>query len=123
VTATRRLSLVTWYGVLGAPLAWAGAHVADWLVSESDCSIGGSGWDLSVDAWVLALVAISGVFAAGSMAAAVVAFLTTRRAGDALPGSRLHFLSTIGIVLGILFLTLIALNAVATIGLGECVQS
>jgi hypothetical protein len=123
MTAPRRLSVLTWYGVLGAPLAWAGAHVAAWWVSESNCSVGTAGWPLSVDAWVIALVVLAGTIAIGSEGAAIVAFRKTRDAGEGLPGSRLHFLSIIGIVVGVLFLTLIALNGLATLGLGKCVQS
>ena len=123
MTARRRLSIVTWYGVLGAPLAWAGAHVVEWLVSESNCSAGGGGWHLSLDVWVLALVLVAGALAAGAEAAAIVAYRSTRDAGDGLPGSRLHFLAIIGIVLGVLFLTLIVMSGLATFRLGECVQS
>jgi hypothetical protein len=118
-----RLSLLTWYGVLGAPLAWAAAHVTGWLMTETACSPGGSRWSVSVDAWSLGLVVAAGVVAVGSWAAAIWAFRATREAGPELPWSRLHFLSIIGMTVGLLFTTLIVISGLGAFALQECVGS
>jgi hypothetical protein len=121
-TPTSR-SLLVWYGVLGAPIAWAASHVIGWLVTETACSTAGSGWQLSVNAWSATLLVAAGATAAGAEAAAIWSFRATRGAGEDLPGARLHFLAVIGILLGVLFLTLIVISAIGSIALTECIQS
>jgi hypothetical protein len=116
-------SLLVWYGVLGAPVAWASSHVVGWIVTETACSTAGNGWAISVNAWSAALLLGAGTIAAGAEAAAIWSFRRTRGAGEDLPGARLHFLSVIGILLGILFFTLIVISAIGSIALTECVQS
>jgi len=124
VTRASRIApgLRTWYGVLGAPAAWALFLVAGVEVTQTACSPAGAG-AVSLDAWTIVLTVIAGAAAVGAEVAAVATFLATRDAGHELPASRVHFLSVIGIALGVLFTALIVMSGVGSLWLQECVQS
>ncbi len=114
-------NLLVWYGVLGAPVAWALAHLVGVGATDAGCSpIGVPG---SIDGWALGILVIAGLAAAGAEVAAILTFLATRESGEELPASRIHFLAVIGMMLGVLFLALILMAGIGALFLPECVQS
>jgi hypothetical protein len=121
---TRRLigsAAVRWYGVVGAPAAFALFHLAGVATSEAACSpVGIPG---SLDTWSLALMLVAVLAALGAEAAALLTYRATRGSGKELPASRVHFLSVIGITVGVLFSALILMGGVGNLVLPECVQS
>jgi len=112
---------VTWYGVVGAPAAFALFHLAGVSASEAACSpVGIPG---SFDTWSLVFTVAAVLAALGAEAAAILTYRVTRESGKELPASRVHFLSVIGITVGVLFLALILMGGVGSLVLPECVQS
>ncbi len=113
--------LVAWYGVLGAPAAWALSLLVGVEVTDAACSrVGAPG---SLDTWALGITVVAGLAAAGAEAAAIVTYRATRDSGKELPAARIHFLSVIGIAVGVLFLVLILMSGLGALALPECVQS
>ena len=68
-TGGRRLNLLQWFGLGGAPLAWAVMHVAGWGVSELHCAQGRLGVDART--WQIGATAVA--FAIWGLATAALA--------------------------------------------------
>src|SRR5436305_6453315 len=96
------LPALTWFGLLGAPVAWVGQFLVGFGASLAACGAAGRHWVEPVDGWTLAGTIVAATIAALGEAAAVTAFVATRRArgtgGDsgAQPLRRLHFLAAVG---------------------------
>jgi uncharacterized membrane protein YeiB len=115
----RRLSVLQWFGLLGAALAWTGVHVLGYGVAQAKCSTVGSGWDIAHNTWQLTLMAVGVVVVLAAQAAAITVFRATREADDQdpPPDGRLHFFATAAVVANVIFLTIIVLD-----GLGATVS-
>lgn len=121
---TAASQLLNWFGVLGAPLAWAGMHVVGYGVADAACSPAGSGWGLEPNTWATALTIACGTVALAAIVATVRVWRATRTSEDAPPPvGRMHFLATIGLVVAPLFLLLILLAGLGATVLPRCVQS
>lgn len=116
-------SVLLWFGVLGAPLAWAGLHVVGFGASTAACSDFGAQHSVDPNVWALALTVATGLVAAGALAAALVVWVATRTEDNAPPVGRMHFLATLGLILGPLFLFMILLAGLGATVLPQCVQS
>jgi hypothetical protein len=116
-------SVLLWFGVLGAPLAWTGLHVVGFGASTAACSDFGARHSVDPNVWALALTVSTGLVAAGALAAAVVMWVATRTEDNAPPVGRMHFLATLGLILGPLFLFMILLAGLGATVLPQCVQS
>ena len=124
----RRPSLVSsallWFGVLGAPFAWTGLHVVGFGASTAACNDFGARHAVDPNAWALALTFAAGLVAVGALAAAVVMWVATQTDEYAAPPvGRMHFLATIGLILGPLFLFMILMAGLGATVLPQCVQS
>jgi hypothetical protein len=116
------LELLVWFGVLGAPIAWALQHVTGFALTEADCNIGYRG-QVAVDGLTVAVTAAAATVAAAAELAAISAFRRTRDAGEDPPGSRVHFMSIIGMTIGPLFLAIILMSGLGVVFLENCHQS
>jgi hypothetical protein len=116
-----RSSLLVWFGVLGAPAAWAIQHVAGFGVGQAACSRARLG--VAVDPWTIGLTAGAAAIAVLAGLAAVVTWRATRDAGEEPPASRVHFLAVIGMTLTPLFLAIILMSGIGAVSLGACHQS
>jgi hypothetical protein len=114
------VSPLLWYSVLGAPAAWAAQFGISYWVTEAKCSVAGTRWGISVDAWVIALTVLAAAIALGAGCAAVGLFRATESADiDADPPSgRTRFFAAVGLAIAPIFLAIILLN-----GIGEVIQS
>jgi hypothetical protein len=123
----RRAGLFAWFGVLGAPFAWALQHVAGISVGLADCpdNARGPGWSVPVDALTIAIGGVAAAIAVLAGAAAVTALRATRDAAedDAPPAGRIHFLAVIGITITPLFLAIIVMSSAGGIAAIGCTQS
>jgi hypothetical protein len=116
---TRRRELLSWFAVLGPPFTWAAQHVAGYALTEVACDPGG--WDIPLDALTAAITAVAAVVVVLAGAAAITIFRITRDASEP-PGSRVHFLSIMGMALFPLFLFIIVMSGVGSIVLADCEQ-
>ena len=118
-------SALVWFGVFGAPLAWALQHITGYILSEATCDEAGRGWEVHSDTWTLA---VTGLAAAAACAAGVAALLTFRANRDAEddsppPEGRYYFLSIIGMTITPLFLAMILMSGLGSALLSGCPQS
>ena len=119
--------VLSWFGLLGAPLAWAAQFVVGYWLTEIGCSVGGDR-GLPVDAWTVAVTAVAAALAVLAAVAAITMFRETRQvAGEGgseepPPKGRVHFLATVGIVIAPLFLFIIVMSGVGVVVLEDCRQ-
>ena len=122
-TAGRRLNVLQWFGLVGAPLAWAALHVAGWGVSELHCAQGRLGVDPR--AWQIGATAVAFAIWALASAAALVAFRESRVAGEDPdpPLGRVHMLATAALAVNAVFFCLILLAGISTSVEAGCARS
>jgi hypothetical protein len=116
-----------WFGLFGAPAAWALLHVAGLQMQFATChdNAAGPGFHFDVDAWTLAITIVAAAVAVLAGLAAVTAFRATRDAeeDDPPPAGRIHFLAVIGMTITPLFLAMILMAGLGEVFLPSCVQS
>jgi hypothetical protein len=108
-----------WFGLLGAPLAWAGQLVVGYGVEEADCSAGSMRWGIESGTWELALTIATALVGALACAAAVLMLVRVRRREPDLQG-RVEFMAAGGILVSAVFLVLIVLGGAAAVYLEPC---
>jgi hypothetical protein len=114
--------LLLWFGVFGAPFAWAAQHVAGFGLTEASCGLAGQRTGVSLDAWTIVVTALGVAVAVLAAVAAIAVFRATRGAGEEPPGSRIHFLSIIGMTISPLFALIILMSGLGSVFLANCVQ-
>jgi hypothetical protein len=117
-------AVLLWFGVLGAPFAWASQHVTGYALTEATCSAAAAsgGWHVHLDALTIAVTALAATVALAALAAAIATFRAVRDRGPAPPGGRVRFLSVIGIAIAPLFLTMTLMGGLGVLFLDRCVQ-
>lgn len=122
-----RTAALSWFGLLGAPFAWAIQHVAGFALTQAQCN--GAGFDVHVDAWTIAITAPAALIAVLAELASIKVFRETRQvegvggSEEPPPKGRIHFLAVIGIAISPLFLFIILMSGLGATFLPECVQS
>lgn len=119
----RSLSLFMWFGLFGAPFAWAVQHVVGIGLIEAACNPPSPQWGVPVDGWTVATTAVAAIVAALSAAAAYMAYRATKDAGTDIPEARVRFLAIVGIVVSPLFLAIVLMSGITVVAFPECVQS
>jgi hypothetical protein len=116
-----------WFGLLGAPLAWMLQFLFGYGLTEVACDPGGDS-GVAFDGWTLVATALAAGLAVLAELAAFKVFRDTRQVEGAggseepPPKGRVHFLATLGLLLGPLFLCIIVMNGVGAIVLANCHQ-
>jgi hypothetical protein len=118
---SRRDGALLWFGVLGAPSAWALQHVTGYALSEAACREAGR--LANPDPWTIAVSAAAAAIAVLATVASVVVWRATRDAGNAPPAGRVHFMAVIGMTVAPLFLALVLMSGTGAVVLEGCVQS
>lgn len=122
-------TVLTWFGLLGAPAAWMLQFLVGYGLTEAACSEAGSRWDVSVDGITLAATISGAAVAITAGLAALKVWHDTRPVEGAggseepPPKGRVHFLATVGIVITPLFLAIILMSGFGVLSLPECRQS
>ena len=117
--STTRAGLLSWFAVLAAPTAWATQHILGFGLTVVACGAPG-GRDFDVSAWTIALTVAAATVAALAEVAAAVVLRATRDVGTDLPGSRIRFMSIVGLATNPLFLIIIVLSGVGVSLLDRC---
>jgi hypothetical protein len=119
--------LLMWTGLLAAPAAWAGQHVAGVSLEIVRCHdrAAGASPGVPVDAITIVIGAAAAVVAVIGLVAAVVAWRTARDVDDddPPPPGRIHFMGVIGMTVSPLFLAMIVMSSAGGVAIMECVQS
>jgi hypothetical protein len=114
--------VLLWYGVFGAPFAWAVQHVTGFGLTQASCGLAGSRTGVSLDTWTLLVTALAAAAAILAGAAAIAVYRATQDVGEEPPGSRIHFLSIIGMTISPLFLAIILMSGLGSFFLANCRQ-
>ena len=118
---TPRLALgLQVYALFGAPLAWTAQLVLGYGLTEAACGPSGRAWDIPVDTWEAVILVLALATAAGSWATAAVLHRAVTRGGIDDPRGRVKFLTTIGLVVGAIFVALILYTGTAVLSIEEC---
>jgi hypothetical protein len=120
----RRASLLMWFGVWAAPVAWALQHAAGVMFGIAQCNPNGRRWQISLATWDVAIAIVCALVALAGIVAAILAFRGTSERSEAPPpGSRIHFMAAMALTIGPLFLAIIVLNGLGTGLVDVCRQS
>jgi hypothetical protein len=117
------LPFLLWFGLLGAPLAWTVQHIFGFGLTQAACSLASRGSSVPVDSLTLVATIVATAIGVLAGAAAVAAFVATRDAGTELPGARIQFLATVGVVVTPIFLCIVLMSGISVLVLPECHQS
>jgi len=120
---SRRLTLLMWFGLFGAPTAWFAQHVFGLGLIEAACNPPSVLWGVPVDGWTVAATAVAAIVAVLSAGAAFMAYRATKDAGTQIPEARVRFLAIIGIVVSPLFLAIVLMSGITVVAFPECTQS
>jgi hypothetical protein len=117
----RRLSTLQWFGLLGGAAAWAAQFLGGFWVTQATCNPG-TIWSVDHDAWQIGLLAAGCTLAILAQTSAAIVFVRTRSAGDddEPPPGRLHFLAGAALVANVLFVAIMLMSAIASIGGSLC---
>ena len=116
-------SALLWFGLLGAPFAWATQHVAGYALTESSCDeVRRSESAIPLHTWTIVVSAAALTIALAAGAAALLTFIRTRDPGEAPPASRIHFLSVVALTITPLFVAIILMSGLGSLLLTPCVQ-
>ena len=114
-----------WFGVFGAPFAWAVQHVAGFALTLAACDPAGRTWDVPVDATTTVISIVAAAVAIAGGAAAVASWRETRGTEEygPPPEGRRYFLALVGMTIAPLFLAMIVMNGSGVLDLEGCHQS
>jgi hypothetical protein len=117
-----RLELLQWFGLLGAPLAWAAHLVLGYGLTQAGCGTGTAHWGVGSPGWQIGLIAAAATVAVASELAALKVFLQLRRFPDdgPPPPARMRFFAFGALIANVLFLTGIALNGIGVLAASGC---
>ena len=118
--APRLATLLQAYSLVGPPLAWAIQLVVGYGYTEATCGSGGVGGGIGLHPWEAIVAVAAGLVAGSAWAGAIALHAATGRGEIDDPLGRVRFLSTLGIVIGLIFLTLIAFTAAGTLAIDGC---
>jgi hypothetical protein len=116
----RLVTAIQWYAILGPPVAWAVELVLGYGFAEAACGSGGVSGGIGLHPWQGFLALGVGLIAAGGWAGAIMLHSATGRGEIDDPLGRVRFMSTVGIAIGLIFLTLIGFTAAGTLSLHGC---
>ena len=118
----RAAEFFTWFGLLGAALAWAVQLVVGFGATLAHCSPAGRVWGFDIDALEIALMVGGGIVVLLAEAAAIYVFTETSELHheDPPPWGRRHFFASAAMIGNALFLVAILLSGLGAIYLQEC---
>jgi hypothetical protein len=116
----RLVSALQWYALLGPPLSWAVQLVLGYYTTEAACGAAGRRLGVDVHTWNAVLTVAVLAVAFGGWASAAALHAATGRGEVEDPLGRIRFLSTAGLAIGIIFLTLIVFTGAGVLALPEC---
>lgn len=117
------VSPVLWFGVLGAPGAYAVQLGLGYWLTQAACSPAGEEWGISLSAWAIVVTALAALVAIG---AGLTSIWLYRRHGDRHdppPAGRVAFLAAVGMTVSVLFLLLILMTGAGVVTFRVCNQS
>lgn len=121
----RRLEILQWTGLLVGALVWAAAHVVGFGTTEASCNGAAPVFDIDFHLWeglINGFAALVGLTAA--LAAATV-LVQTREVSyeDDPPIGRIRFFAIAALIANVLFIMMVLLYLVGSLGNTPCTQA
>ena len=121
----RRLELLQWSGLLVGALVWAAAHVIGFGTTEARCNAASPTFGIDFHLWEGLITGFAGLVALSAALAASAVLVSTRDVSyeDEPPIGRIRFFAIAALIANVLFVMMILLYAVGSIGNTPCVQA
>jgi len=121
----RRLELLQWSGLLVGALVWAAAHVIGFGTTEASCNAASPTFGIDFSLWEGLITGLAGLAALSAALAATRVLVLTRDVSyeDEPPIGRIRFFAIAALIANVLFVMMIVLYAVGSIGNTPCVQA
>ena len=119
-SAPRLVTPIQWYAIVGPPLAWTVQLVIGYGFALAACGEGGVSGGIGLHLWQGSVALAAGLIAGSACGGAVALHVATGRGDVDDPVGRVRFMSTVGILIGLIFLTLIAFTAAGTLAIDGC---
>jgi hypothetical protein len=118
--APRLVNTIQWCAIVAPPLAWTVQLVLGYGFAIAACGGGGAGGGISLHLWQGLVSLAAGLVAGSAWGGAIALHAATGRGDVDDPVGRVRFMSTVGIAIGLIFLTLIAFTAAGTLSIDGC---
>jgi hypothetical protein len=127
--AETRQSLLLWFGVLAAPLAWTAQVIIAPDLAEILCYPGAAGsgrgnvWGIGLEVFLVGVTAVATAVAALGVAVSVACWRRLLASDDATPARRATWMALSGILVSALFLIAIMVGFIPMVFLESCTPS
>ena len=121
----RRLEILQWTGLLVGALVWAAAHVIGFGTTEAACNSAAPTFSVDFHLWEGLINGLAAVVALSAALAATAVLLRTRNVSyeDAPPIGRIRFFAIAALLANVLFVMIIVLYLVGSLGNTPCTQA
>jgi hypothetical protein len=121
----RRLELLQWTGLLVGALVWAAAHVIGFGTTEASCNAAAPTFGIDFHLWEGLINGLAGLVALSAALAATAVLVLTRDVSyeDEPPIGRIRFFAIAALIANVLFIMMVVLYAVGSLGNTPCTQA
>jgi hypothetical protein len=121
----RRLEILQWTGLLLGAVMWGAAHVIGYGTVEANCNSAGPSFGIDLHLWQALINGLSGAVSLGAALAATAVLVLTRDVSyeDEPPVGRIRFFAIAALIANVLFVMMVVLYTVGTLGNTPCTQA
>ena len=121
----RRLEILQWTGLLLGGLIWAAAHVIGFGTTEASCNAAAPAFGVHFHLWEGLINGVAGLVALTAALAATAVLVITRDVSyeDDPPIGRIRFFAIAALIANVLFVMIVVLYLVGTLGNTPCTQA
>ena len=121
----RRLELLQWTGLLGGAATGGAAHVIGYGTTEARCNGAAPIFDIDFHLWEGLINGLAALVALAAASAAATVLLQTRYVSyeDDPPIGRIRFFAIAALIANVLFIMMVLLYLVGSVGNTPCVQA
>jgi hypothetical protein len=121
----RRLELLQWTGLLVGALVWAAAHVIGFGTTEASCNAAAPTFGIDFHLWEGLINGLAALVALSAALAATAVLVLTRDVSyeDEPPIGRIRFFAIAALIANVLFIMMVVLYLVGTLGNTPCTQA
>jgi hypothetical protein len=121
----RRLEILQWTGLLVGAAMWAAAHVIGYGTVEAHCNSAGPTFGIDLHLWEGLINGLSGAASLCAALAATALLVLTRDVSyeDEPPIGRIRFFAIAALIANVLFIMMVVLYTVGSLGNTPCTQA
>ncbi|HSC50542.1 MAG TPA: hypothetical protein VLD16_09795 [Gaiellaceae bacterium] len=121
----RRLEILQWTGLLLGAAMWGAAHVIGFGTTEASCNAAAPTFGIDFHLWEGLITGLAGLVTLSAALAATAVLVLTRDVSyeDDPPIGRIRFFAIAALIANVLFVMIVALYLVGTLGNTPCTQA